>query len=363
MKRKQLFGTLLLLTALLALPVRGEVKSFTVTFLDNGTESDGGAIATKYLNVSGDVNTSKVTVSSTTNITLAKQGCGFKVDATSETVYFTINIPSLPVTMAETTIKSSTPITTISCLGEQAISTVWNGEDGVLLQDAARSNSIGLSGRSNIKFKVPKGYCVYFTEMTVYYLDSNNYIGYGRTVTAGNYGTICLPGAVAAGNHTPATIYRIAEKKSDGSAIVLEEVTGDMEAGIPYIFRTELPYFDCYQTAGTEATTADSDNGLIGSFDGTNVEEGMYLLSNNKVSRCGEGCSIGANRAYINLNDIKPLPATVGAKRVTIGMDGGTGVEVLARVDNAVWYDLLGNRVQQPSKGLYICNGKKVFVK
>lgn len=238
----------------------------------------------------------------------------------------------------------------------------WVGNVGEMVQDAFFGAGQEFVGRGNLQIGASKG-IMYVTSATIYYLDSGNYTGYGRMVTAGNYGTICLPGAVAAGNHTPATIYRIAEKKSDGSAIVLEEVTGGMEAGIPYIFRTELPYFDCYQTESSTVTNPGSDNGLIGSFDGTNVEEGMYLLSKNKVSRCGEGCSIGANRAYINLNDIKPRPATAGARRVTIGMDGGTGVEVLARVDNAVWYDLLGNRVQQPSKGLYICNGKKVFVK
>lgn len=347
MKRKQLFGTLLLLATLLALPVRGEVKSFTVTF---GT---GNMISKAW---TSDVEIKGLLVSSKYAEFKDRENFLLPSDKTA-TISWT---SGLRVCKVVATYVPSGADVLLSLMGELADCYNQN------FYSLAVKN-VSTSGTNTQVIVKPNDGSVVLDKVTVYYIenyDSNGYLSYDREpVTAGNYGTICLPGAVAAGNHTPATIYRIAEKKSDGSAIVLEEVTGDMEAGIPYIFRTELPYFDCYQTESSTVTNPGSDNGLIGSFEGTKVDEGKYLLSSNKVSLCGTGCSIGPNRAYISLDDVKSRPATAGAKRVTIGMDGGTGVEVLARVDNAVWYDLLGNRVQQPSKGLYICNGKKVFVK
>lgn len=348
MKRKQLFGTLLLLLAtLLVLPAKGEVKSFTVTFGIGNTLADAWT---------ADISMSGLKVVSDNAVYRGVEGFTLPVNKQARISWS----QSLHVCKVVATYQPTIASEQLSLVGELAV----NYDSGSY---SIASKNLDADVSRNQVWVKPNFGSIILEKVTVYYIEnyaSCGYVSYDREpVTAGNYGTICLPGAVAAGNHTPATIYRIAEKKSDGSAIVLEEVTGDMEAGIPYIFRTELPYFDCYQTESSTVTNPGSDNGLIGSFEGTKVDEGKYLLSNNKVSLCGTGCSIGPNRAYISLDDVKSLPATVGAKRVTIGMDGGTGVEVLARVDNAVWYDLLGNRVQQPSKGLYICNGKKVFVK
>nr|MCR5366621.1 hypothetical protein [Prevotella sp.] len=47
------------------------------------------------------------------------------------------------------------------------------------------------------------------------------------------------------------------------------------------------------------------------------------------------------------------------------GFNGGTGIKSIwaGEGDNAKIYDLKGRRVVQPSKGLYIKNGKKYVVK
>ena len=63
-------------------------------------------------------------------------------------------------------------------------------------------------------------------------------------------------------------------------------------------------------------------------------------------------------------------PATVSGAREFLGFDGleseTTAIEQLEAktvVDTEAWYTLQGVRVAQPSKGIYIHNGKKVFVK
>ena len=51
--------------------------------------------------------------------------------------------------------------------------------------------------------------------------------------------------------------------------------------------------------------------------------------------------------------------------RAFIGFDEATGIEgvsVNENFENGEVYDLQGRRVAQPTKGLYIVNGKKVFV-
>ena len=62
--------------------------------------------------------------------------------------------------------------------------------------------------------------------------------GYHRNVTSGDYGTICLPYAVAAEDMAGAEFFSIAGKVMKGEepqSIVLNQVT-TLEAGVPYIF-------------------------------------------------------------------------------------------------------------------------------
>ena len=70
--------------------------------------------------------------------------------------------------------------------------------------------------------------------------------------------------------------------------------------------------------------------------------------------------TIGANKAYLVYSD--PAPA-----REFFSFEETTGIEMPTVEDNAdadaVVYDLQGRRVVNPTKGLYIVNGKKVVIK
>ena len=69
--------------------------------------------------------------------------------------------------------------------------------------------------------------------------------------------------------------------------------------------------------------------------------------------------TIGANKAYLTYSS--------GAAPSFFGFDGNTtGIDatlVNSEKVNSVVYDLQGRRVAQPTKGLYIVNGKKVVIK
>ena len=84
------------------------------------------------------------------------------------------------------------------------------------------------------------------------------------------------------------------------------------------------------------------------------VEPGFYRANNNTVS---------STKAYLDLTGLAP-----GAHSFTLDLGEGdvTGianVNVEKDAMNGAFYNLAGQRVAQPTKGLYIVNGKKVIIK
>lgn len=200
--------------------------------------------------------------------------------------------------------------------------------------------------------------------------------GYHRNVTSGDYGTICLPYAVAAEDMAGAEFFSIAGKiMKDGKpqSIVLEQVT-NLEAGVPYIFSaTSDKLIAAY--SGKAVAVAEEANGLIGSFEGQDVAEGMYLISaQNKVQLCGKGCKISGNRAYIDMNEVPEYSGEVGVNQHLISFEDATGIsETMVEGGLADVYTLSGVEVRHQvdeseatqglPQGIYIVNGKKVVVK
>lgn len=189
--------------------------------------------------------------------------------------------------------------------------------------------------------------------------------GYARTVTAGAWGTICLPNDVAADDYAGVKFYSIAgkDKAENPTSITLQEVR-ELEAGVPYLFQANEDATKLVAAYGKQSVaTAGSNNGLTGSLEGQEVDEGMYLLSGGKIVLCGTGCSIGANRAYIDMSQVPVVGA--GVKGVTFFFNGQVGVNGLEAdsQNNAPVFDLTGRRVSKTQHGLYIVNGKKVIVK
>lgn len=200
--------------------------------------------------------------------------------------------------------------------------------------------------------------------------------GYHRNVTSGDYGTICLPYAVAAEDMAGAEFFSIAGKiMKDGKpqSIVLEQVT-NLEAGVPYIFSaTSDKLIAAY--SGKAVAVAEEANGLIGSFEGQDVAEGMYLISaQNKVQLCGKGCKISGNRAYIDMNEVPEYSGEVGVNQRLISFEDATGIsETMVEGGLADVYTLSGVEVRHQvneseatqglPQGIYIVNGKKVVVK
>ena len=195
---------------------------------------------------------------------------------------------------------------------------------------------------------------------------------YSRNVRIG-YNTICLPHGSS--NFTGATFYEIAHILKNKKKIFFDEVK-TLEAGKPYIFYPHSTEVTIYYDNTTSAIPL-SHNGLHGTFDGitaaSNFLKGKYLVAGDRMVLCGDGCSLAANRAYIELDEIsdKDHPAIPGIKRVsmdyseenaTTALDNITDESIVDPMQEGI-YDILGRKVDAPTvSGFYIINGKKVFV-
>ena len=146
---------------------------------------------------------------------------------------------------------------------------------------------------------------------------------YTRSITAGQFGTICLPNS---GRIEDATIFEIAHTK-DGKIFFDEISEATMVAGRPYIFypNNGANELKVYYT-GSENAAAGSYNGLYGSYVQSQLtqNDGNYILYDNKYYLVDSEAYVGANRAYIKLGEVsteEQAPAP-GRRRVSMDVQG-----------------------------------------
>ena len=191
----------------------------------------------------------------------------------------------------------------------------------------------------------------------------------------GKFGTICLPYKAS---YAGAEIYSIAEANAAG--ITLEKVTGLLEAGKPYFYMASdvngqdnkgavrnvnffRADFDTYDVADPG-----ENNGLIGTFSAITAPKGdnFYVLSGNKLYYTTDAeVNVGANKAYI---DKSKIVNKGGEAKAFIDFDeleatGIDAVDTAKTLKDGKFYDLSGREVANPTRGLYIVNGKKVLIR
>ena len=199
---------------------------------------------------------------------------------------------------------------------------------------------------------------------------------YTRSITDGKFGTICLPYNATV---TGATVYEISSKIMDGETfkgVNLTEVTGNtIVAGRAYIFKGTSSTLTATLSGNAYSGSTASGTGLVGNLATDAIElngtgSAAYVLSNNKICRVvsggvGDYVAVNQYRAYI---DPSALPSGARSAKFLDCDDETTGIEAVnvntesANVSRE-YFNLSGQRVANPSKGLYIVNGKKVIIK
>ncbi len=146
---------------------------------------------------------------------------------------------------------------------------------------------------------------------------------YTRSITAGQFGTICLPNS---GRIEDATIFEIAHTK-EGKIFFDEISEATMDAGRPYIFypNNGASELKVYYT-GSENAAAGSYKGLYGSYEQSLLTKnaGNYILYDNKYYLVDSEAYVGAYRAYIKLGEVpteEQAPAP-GRRRVSMDVQG-----------------------------------------
>lgn len=145
-----------------------------------------------------------------------------------------------------------------------------------------------------------------------------------------------------------------------GSTVTFSEVTGKVPAKGGLLLKAAQGVYTIPVSADEPA---EFNNALVGVTAETPMTEQIFVLLNGNKGigfyKTGDNFTVSANTAY--------LPASVAGARQFIGFDEegeATGIEAIERVQTTdTFFNLNGQRVAQPSKGLYIVNGKKVVLK
>lgn len=201
---------------------------------------------------------------------------------------------------------------------------------------------------------------------------------YSRTQGVGNvWGTLCLPFScdVPAG----ITVEEFDKIDAEGSSVIFKPVT-KIEAGKAYLFKADDGVSEVKVAAETVQipVTADLEGktaefvGVLSqriTFDSDFREPGCtYYGINaeaNEFQRLGEKATCAPFRAYLKITATDgSLPTQARAYKVIHGGgDGTTGISDICNGDADVIYNINGQRMTAPQKGLNIINGKKVIVK
>lgn len=208
-----------------------------------------------------------------------------------------------------------------------------------------------------------------------------------RTINANEWSTICLPFAMdevqvkaAFGNGVLLKDFSSWSSEEDDEGDIVEikigfnDVTA-IEANHPYLIKvgSNITEFD---VDGVDIDPDDEPEKVVGkkkaekgTFTGvyeaeTILEEGSLFLNGNKLYYSDGLTKIKAFRGYFTFAD-ELANKIIGARSIEIDVDGTTGINNAIRElpNDGNYYNLKGQRVETPSKGVYILNGKKVVVK
>ncbi|MBR6198497.1 MAG: starch-binding protein [Bacteroidaceae bacterium] len=209
-----------------------------------------------------------------------------------------------------------------------------------------------------------------------------------RAIKAHSWSTICLPFAVPAEQLTMAfgegvevkdfTSWSATKSGNDVVSITVgfTPVTA-MEANHPYVIRvkSEISADDGFLVDGVNIDPVATPKKEVGEEPNVGVFYGTYVanttvpeynlfISNDKFYYSNGSTKMKAFRGYFDLAEHLTISGDPNAHIIIID-ENATGVTAIRHSDllkNNV-YDLQGRKVENPSKGLYIVNGKKVIVR
>ena len=218
-----------------------------------------------------------------------------------------------------------------------------------------------------------------------------------RTIKANELSTLCLPFDMTEaqvktvfGNDVQLAYFVGYDVEKDGTNVTgisinfeEDDLSEGLSSNYPYIIKTSNDVTEFTLTAmdiepddiiQQTYSSGKGANKKTGSFIGiyqanTVVPNNSLFLSSNKFWYSAGLTKMKAFRAYFTLNDVLTDIGSANT-RVLMSFDGditgindATHLNANERIMKDEGYDLQGRKVENPSKGLYIINNKKVLVK
>ena len=182
------------------------------------------------------------------------------------------------------------------------------------------------------------------------------------TIASSGYSTIASSYALDCAN-LPSGLKAYKVSEISKSAVTLEEVTTAVAASTGLILEgtASTSYTIPVVASGTDISTTNKLHAAVTAYDCAANE--VYILKGGKFCKVTGASTVPAGKAYLLASDV---PAS--APELVFDFGGEvTGINSIANSQelkaNSPIYNLAGQRVAQPSKGLYIVNGKKVVIK
>ena len=210
---------------------------------------------------------------------------------------------------------------------------------------------------------------------------------YCRDIPKGStWGTLCLPFEVSLANQN-FRAFKLLSADDVAETVELEEIETSIAAGTPVIIKmnegaNSLSISEADKAIAKDVLTSKTDNGnyqLQGIYtqkvfdkvadNNCYIVKGNKLMNPAKLLENSSTTQVGSKPFRAYMVDKSSAPAA-GARMFSIAIGGGTtAIDSLKTIadDKAVYYDLQGNRLNAPQKGINIVkrNGKtmKVIIK
>lgn len=183
-------------------------------------------------------------------------------------------------------------------------------------------------------------------------------VSYGVTtiptvISAAGYATFSAPYAV---DFTGTGVTAYIAKEKDASNVTLTEIA-KVPASTGIVVNAPAGTYAIPVLAGeADATTGNLLKPWLTA--GTPTDGTYYTLAAGPTFKKSSGGTLAAGKAYL-------VMAGAGAPELGVDFGGTTGIDNVqsSKVNVQSYYNLAGQRVGNPTKGLYIVNGKKVIIK
>lgn len=153
---------------------------------------------------------------------------------------------------------------------------------------------------------------------------------------------------------------------SEGTGVIFRRVTGIVPASVALLLQ-KVSGASEYKLLTTETEgSAPTPNKLVPGNDGNVGGSNIYVLTVHNNQLVFAETNINTARvdrvhAYLDLHN------TNARRRLAISFDDDsentTGIDTIEIKEQGIIYNLRGQRVQKPTKGVYIINGKKMIIK